>query len=163
MIKSFLDTTAAAIKAIDSNHLIASGAQDETLYGSQDYAALHSGANIDIATLHEYEYDYENSNAIVTGHLAPVLRQLATVSKPLVIAETGVHAAASGCRTTLAGRASVIRQKLDAYIGTAGVSGAMAWGIVQIDPTTIEQCPLEGRVTDPMIPVVKAKQAALNG
>ncbi|MDR7325250.1 MULTISPECIES: carbohydrate-binding domain-containing protein [Catenuloplanes] len=164
IIKAFFDEAAAAVKAADPNHLVATGTMYQAFYGTSDFAYLHAGPEVDIASIHEYEYDWQNSNAIVTGHLAPVLARMQSIGKPLIIGESGLRAAASGCRTTLTGRASVITQKLDAYLARPGVAGVNVWGVVLHDPVSAQDpCPLEGRLTDPMFAAIRAKQTALNG
>ncbi|MEU4689243.1 carbohydrate-binding domain-containing protein [Actinoplanes sp. NPDC023714] len=170
IVKAFLDETAAVIKGIDPNHLISSGTVSQDYRGSRDFSYVHSGPDIDLGSLHEYEYDWFNpdknayENSITYNNLGTLLAEMQQVNKPLIIGETGVYAAdAPGCRTSLASRAGVIRQKLDAYLGQPGVAGVNVWSVVNGDPIREgEPCPLEGTLNDPMIAQVAAKQAALN-
>jgi hypothetical protein len=162
MIKNFLDETAATIRASDANHLVASGTLSEDMYGTRDYAYLHSGPDIDIASLHEYDYDYQKSNVIISGHLKTVLSQMTALGKPLVVGETGIQAG-TGCRTSATTRAAAIEQKLTGYLAYAPVAGVSVWSTVQYNPYAYETCPLEMQVTDPTIATIKVVQARLNG
>jgi len=162
LIKGFFDETAAVIKGIDRNHLVATGTLSEDMYGTRDYAYVHSGANIDVASLHEYEYDWNNSNSIVTGHFGKVQTMLKSVNKPIIIGETGIQAGSSSCRTSTTARANAIQQKFNGYLN-GGAAGVNIWSVVQYDPiSSSEPCPLEMRVTDPIMNTVKNAQAALN-
>jgi mannan endo-1,4-beta-mannosidase len=67
MLRAFFDETSAAIKAIDRNHLVATGVLSEDMKGTRDYAYLHGGANVDVATLHEYEYDWTTATRSSPG------------------------------------------------------------------------------------------------
>lgn len=49
-MRAFFDETAAAIKAIDPNHLVSSGAQAAYVNGTNDYAYVHGGPNVDIGS-----------------------------------------------------------------------------------------------------------------
>ncbi|MDQ0369365.1 cellulase family glycosylhydrolase [Catenuloplanes indicus] len=163
IIKAFFDEAAAAVKAADPNHLVATGTMYQAFYGTSDFAYVHSGPHVDIASIHEYEYDWQNSNAIVTGHLTPALAKMQSIGKPLIIGESGLQAAASGCRTTLTARASVVTRKLNAYLAYTGVAGVNIWGVVLYNPVSAQDpCPLQGRLTDPMFASIRAKQTALN-
>lgn len=166
MIRTFLDEIAAAIKAIDTKHLISSGALSNDMYGTRDYAYVHGGPNIDVASLHEYEYDYNNSNTIIANRLPTLLNALSPLHKPLIVGETGIQAAASGCRTTLTARVSPIQQKINGYLGTTGVAGVNVWSVVQYNPYNPvrpdDPCPLEMMFDDPVLPAVKAAQQARN-
>lgn len=163
MIRAFFDETAGIIKGIDPNHLVASGATSDDMYGTRDYAYAHGGPNVDVATLHEYEYDYENSNSIITTHLAPILTALSPLNKPLVVGETGILAGHPDCRTSVATRNTAMQRKLTGYLGYDGVAGVGVWAAVQYNPvTTREPCPLEMPVTDPVLVSVKNAQLALN-
>jgi hypothetical protein len=171
IVKSFLDETAAVIKGIDPNHLVSSGTVSRDYQGSRDFSHVHSGPDIDIGSLHEYEYDWFNpdknayENSIVYNNLGTVLTEMQQLNKPLIIGETGLYAAdAPGCRTSLATRADVIRQKLDGYLSRPGVAGVNVWSVVNGNPVREgEPCPFEGTMDDPMITQVRVKQAALNG
>lgn len=64
-LKHFLDTIAHVIKTNDPNHLVESGTFAQWAYGGIDnYRLLHSGKDIDVANIHDYDYDYNNSDMI---------------------------------------------------------------------------------------------------
>ncbi|WP_412739490.1 cellulase family glycosylhydrolase [Krasilnikovia sp. MM14-A1259] len=161
MVKGFFDATAAKIKSIDPNHLVGTGALSEDMKGTGNYATVHASPNIDVASLHEYEYDWNNSNAIVTGHLATVLAQMAPLGKPVIIGETGIQAGA-GCRTSVTARDAAIRQKLTRYTAYPAVAGVNVWSVVQYNPYGQEKCPLEMPANDPVLATVKSVQSTLN-
>ncbi|RZU52368.1 cellulase (glycosyl hydrolase family 5) [Krasilnikovia cinnamomea] len=162
LVKGFFDTTAAKIKSIDPNHLVGTGVLSEDMKGTGDYATLHASPHIDVASLHEYEYDWNASNSIITGHLARVLAQLAPVGKPVIIGETGVQAG-PGCRTSVTSRNSAISRKLTGYTAYPAVAGVNVWSVVQYDPWSRERCPLEMPANDPVLSTVRSVQAGLNG
>ncbi|BFU46624.1 hypothetical protein KRMM14A1004_48610 [Krasilnikovia sp. MM14-A1004] len=162
LVKGFFDTTAAKIKSIDPNHLVGTGVLSEDMKGTSNYATLHASPNIDVASLHEYEYDWNDSNSIITGHLARVLAQLAPVGKPVIIGETGVQAG-PGCRTSVAARNSAISRKLTGYTAYPAVAGVNVWSVVQYNPWSHEKCPLEMPANDPVLSTVRSVQAGLNG
>jgi hypothetical protein len=169
IMRAFFDETAGVIKGIDGNHLVTTGALSADVNGTRDYAYVHGGSNIDVVSLHEYEYDYEEKNAITPYALPALMTAARSIDKPMIIGETGLWAGAAdkGCRTSAAGRAGVIRQKLDAFLAVDGLAGAMVWGTVLYNPAEhfdpADPCPYEFAVSDPSVAVVKAKQAALNG
>lgn len=169
IMRAFFDETAGVIKGIDGNHLVTTGALSADVNGTRDYAYVHGGSNIDVVSLHEYEYDYLEKNAITPAALPGLMTAARSINKPMIIGETGLWAgtADNGCRTSVASRAGVIRQKLDAFLAVDGLAGAMVWGAVLYNPAEhvdpADPCPYEFSVSDPSMPVVKAKQAALNG
>ena len=127
IMKNFFDETAATIKSLDPNHLVSSGSQAAYVDGTNDYAYVHSGPNIDAGSLHEYDYDYNHSNTIVSGWFEPAIDGMNSINKPLYIGEAGVAAAdnVAGCRSRAA-RADIFRQKFDAYLN-GGATGVLAW------------------------------------
>ncbi|WP_158647201.1 cellulase family glycosylhydrolase [Actinoplanes sp. ATCC 53533] len=127
VMKTFFDETAAIIKSLDPNHLVSSGSQAAYVDGTNDYAYVHSGPDIDAGSLHEYDYDYQNSHTIVSGWFEPAIEGMNALDKPLYVGEVGVAAAdtIAGCRSRAA-RADVFRQKFDAYLN-GGATGVLAW------------------------------------
>lgn len=156
-MRAFFDETATVVKSIDRNHLVASGAQAEYMNGTRDYAYVHGGANIDVGTLHEYDYDYGGSNVIVSGHLAPTLAAMRAINKPLLVDEVGVESGAAGCRTSLTARVGVMQQKFAAYVNV-GVAGVNVWGIVA---GSYGGCEYDVRVNDPLVAAVRVTNDAL--
>ncbi|WP_185949826.1 RICIN domain-containing protein [Microbispora sp. KK1-11] len=126
MIKAFLDETAAVIKTIDPHHLIESGAMAEFTEGtgtSDNYGTLHSGPNIDVGSLHEYDQDHNDQ--VLSRHLAPTLSQLYRLNKPFIVGETGI-VAGPGCAVTTQQRAAMFKKEFDGYF-LSGVSGVLIW------------------------------------
>jgi len=125
VMRTFFDETAALIKSLDPNHLVGTGTLAEYASGTMDYAYVHGGPNIDVGSLHEYDYTYENSRTIISGHLEPTLSAMSSINKPLYVGETGI-----GLTNTCVGpqeRASVLVQKLDGYL-SRGAIGVLYWG-----------------------------------
>lgn len=123
-LKAFLDSVAATIKGIDPRHLVESGAMGEYAPGNGDFALLHSGPDIDVGSLHEYDYT-DGKPVIVSHHLTPVLNALSTLDKPLIVGEVGITSGPD-CTISLATRRDALRAKFDAYL-RAGASGVLVW------------------------------------
>jgi len=124
-MRSFFDETAALIKSLDPNHLVGTGTLAEYVSGTTDYAFVHGGPNVDVGSLHEYDYPFENSRTIISGHLAPTVSAMSSINKPLYIGETGI-----GLTNTCVGaqeRANVLIQKFDGYL-SRGAIGILYWG-----------------------------------
>lgn len=151
-MKAFFDEAAAAIKAIDPNHLVSSGAQAQYVSGTSDYAYVHSGPNIDVGTLHEYDYDYQGSNTIISPHLDPTLSAMNSINKPLVVGETGIKAANSNCRTSFATRSNAFRLKFDGYF-EQGAAGVIIWNRSKRNLTS---CVFEIGSSDPVIAMTRS-------
>jgi mannan endo-1,4-beta-mannosidase len=124
VMKSFFDETAALIKSLDPNHLVSSGSQAQYLYGTSDFSYVHSGPNIDVASVHEYDYAYQDSRTIVSGHFTAAKAKMDQLGKPLYIGETGVGL--SYCMSAQE-RSDGLRQKYDAYLRDGSV-GILYWG-----------------------------------
>jgi mannan endo-1,4-beta-mannosidase len=151
-MRAFLDDAAAHVKAIDSRHLVLSGSQAEYVRGTSDYAYVHGGPNIDVASLHEYDYDYNNSRTIMSPHLNPTLSAMQQVDKPLIIGETGVQAGNSSSCTSFNTRSDAMKQKFDTYLGQPGVVGVMIWSWV---PNARTGCSLESFPSDPLMTMMR--------
>jgi hypothetical protein len=86
--KAWADDCAGKIKAIDKNHMVSIGTlavyrfDTEPAYGN--YKSVHSGPNIDILSLHEYDTDEVASN-----HLDEVKNAAKDLNKPYGIFEFG--------------------------------------------------------------------------
>lgn len=152
VLKSFLNDCAATIKAADPGHLVSTGSWAEWAYGSTNanFQLIHSGPNIDIGTLHEYDYDYQNSRTIVSGHYQPCLDAMNALNKVLVIGEMGILANASNCLSTFQVRADAMKQKFDAYM--QGASGALIWNW-NLETADVG-CNNNVKPSDPLIAVV---------
>ncbi|WP_440071778.1 RICIN domain-containing protein [Streptosporangium sp. OZ121] len=126
MIKTFLDETAAVIKGIDPHHLVESGTMAAFTTGTgtpANYGLLHSGPDIDVGSLHEYDQDH--SDQVVSRHLAPTLSQLYQLNKPLIVGETGI-VAGPGCTVTTQQRSAMFTREFNGYF-LSGVSGVLIW------------------------------------
>jgi len=153
-MKAFLDGTAAVIKGIDPDHLVESGSMAEYAPGFAAFGTEHSGPDIDVGSLHEYDYSAANP-LIVSHHLAPTLSALDAIAKPLIIGEVGISSGTDAtCLPTLADRAAALRRKLDAYF-LSGVAGVLIWNYT---PTPSTTCGLSVRGTpaDPALAMVSA-------
>ena len=151
-MRAFFDDAAAHVKAIDKAHLVLSGSQAEYVRGTSDYAYVHGGPNIDVASLHEYDYDYNNGHTIVSPHLKPTLDAMRSIDKPLIVGETGISAGRdSGC-ASLNTRRDALRQKFDAYLAQDGVVGVVVWSWVPVERSG---CSYEMSVNDPTMTMMK--------
>lgn len=151
-MRAFLDDAAAHVKAIDKNHLVLSGSQAAYVDGTSDYAYVHAGPNIDLASFHEYDYD-DNNHTIVSPNLGPILRALRSINKPLIISEVGVRAGSSSDCTTFATRRDVFEKKFDSYLPQSGVAGVIAWSWV---PNERSGCAYEASMRDPLMALLKS-------
>jgi mannan endo-1,4-beta-mannosidase len=154
VMKAFFDETAALIKSLAPNHLVSTGAQAEYVDGTRDYAYVHSGPNIDLGSLHEYDYHTSNGE-IVSNHFAPTIAAMNSINKPMYIGESGVTAADGGCLTRQA-RVDVFRRKFDGYLN-AGAVGVLPWNY---RTTKVDSCDYYGPGTiypgDPLMPFIRS-------
>jgi endo-1,4-beta-mannosidase len=120
---SFTSDVSSLVKRIDPWHLVSLG----TVGGGQcgavagEYQGLYAIPTVDVADYHDY------SLAALPGDrwngLGERLTQMTAIGKPLVVSELGVRPSDVG---GLAGRAALIRRKLDAQ-REAGAAGAILW------------------------------------
>jgi mannan endo-1,4-beta-mannosidase len=153
-MKSFFDTVAAEIKGIDTNHLVTTGTMDANQQGMTDFGNLHAGANIDVASIHEYADEYEGGILVSSNYTQGVAKlKAAGVDKPVILGEIGVPGADSGCRTR-AERVDVVRKKADAYFA-AGADGINLWNWF---PNKNNACQAGQSIYpgDPLIPFVNS-------
>lgn len=127
-MKGFLDASAARIKQNDPNHLVASGLL-APWYGwigtAQNYATLHNSPNMDILSLHEYDYGYNKS--ILSSHWNRVSEAMEILNKPGYVGEYGCS---HNDGNTRAQRAVIAKQKMDAYFSqpvNRRASGTCYW------------------------------------
>jgi mannan endo-1,4-beta-mannosidase len=129
VMKSFFDQTAAHIKSKDPNHMVSTGTLAPWMSefkGASGYADVHNSPHIDIISLHEYDYAYNNSRALISPHFAPTKQAAEQLQKPIIVGEAGITLA-TGCMTQQE-RANAYKQKVDAYL-TQGASAVFFWGI----------------------------------
>ncbi|MFP2909738.1 Ig-like domain-containing protein [Pyxidicoccus sp. 3LFB2] len=137
-IKAFFNDASNTIRAIDPNHLISSGSWAPWAYGGEaGFQSLHDLPNIDVGSLHEYDYDYNNGNTIVSPHFGPAVRAMNALNKPLIIGETGINAADSNCRTNRTTRRDAMRQKFQQYLA-GGAAGVFVWNWGPVNTTACE-------------------------
>ncbi|MCP3137945.1 Ig-like domain-containing protein [Pyxidicoccus xibeiensis] len=151
-IKTFFSDISTTIKGIDPNHLISSGSWAPWAYdGEAGFRSLHDLPNIDVGSLHEYDYDYNNGNTIVSPHFGPSIRAMNALNKPLIIGETGINAAPSNCRTNPTTRRDAMRQKFQQYLaGGAAAVFVWNWG-----PNSITACEHTFGPNDPIVPMIR--------
>ena len=93
VIKQFYDATAAHIKQIESRHLVSTGALapwESFQNGVSGYAEAHSGPDIDVVSVHEFDFAHANAQTIVSPHFHTALDAARTIGKPVYVGETGV-------------------------------------------------------------------------
>ena len=152
VMRAFFDDAAAHVKAIDKVHLVLSGSQAEYVHGTSDYAYVHGGPNIDVASLHEYDYDYNNGHTIVSPHLKPTLDAMRTLDKPLIVSEVGIDGSRGGNCTSLDTRRDAFQKKFDAYLAQDGVVGVLIWSWVPVERSG---CAYEMSPNDPTMTLLK--------
>jgi mannan endo-1,4-beta-mannosidase len=151
VIKQFYDATAAHIKQNDSLHLVSTGALApwQTFQeGVAGYAEAHSGADIDLVSVHEYDYPYSDGQTVISPHFESAREAAQAVGKPVYVGETGISLS-TGCMSG-AERAEALRQKFDAYLA-AGAAGVLYWVVMgpPNNPGTV--CNSEFGNRDPML------------
>lgn len=151
VIKEFYDATAAHIKQFDPNHLVSTGAlapwqsfQD----GASGYADVHSGPDIDLVSVHEFDYPFSDGQAIVSPHFHTALAAAQMVGKPVYVGETGVSLR-NGCMTADE-RAQVLRQKFDQYLAS-GAAGVLYWVVAGPPNEPGDVCDSQYGSRDPML------------
>ncbi len=149
-IQVFLAEVAAEIKKQDPNHLVASGSWAPWTYGGNaNFRAIHESEHIDVGSLHEYDYDYNESNTIESPHFAGALQAMDSLDKILMVGETGIESGNS-CRTDRQARAEAIRQKFDIYLNK-GAKIVLVWNLAQ----SATGCGFTFSPDDPMMDIIK--------
>jgi Cellulase (glycosyl hydrolase family 5) len=150
VIRKFFDEVADVIKDHDPNHLVGSGSWAPWAYGGpENFQTLHSGPDIDVGSLHEYDYDYKESNTIESPHFAGALKAMNNLGKVLIIGETGIKSGDS-CRTDRATRMEAIRKKFDVYLGK-GAGAVLIWNLAQ----STSGCSFTFAVDDPLVEMIR--------
>jgi mannan endo-1,4-beta-mannosidase len=153
VMKTFFDETAALLKSLAPDTLVSTGTLGEYISGTQNYALVHGGPNIDVGSLHEYDYHTSNGQ-IISGHFGPTIAAMNSIDKPMYIGESGVTAADSGCLARSA-RVDVFRQKFDGYLN-GGAVGVLPWSYRTVKNNS---CDYYGPGTiypgDPLMPFIK--------
>jgi Malectin domain/Cellulase (glycosyl hydrolase family 5) len=130
---AYLAGAAAAIKAVDSNHLVESGINDVANVGN--FQTAQAGADIDVLSFHDYAWDYEGM-AIESGNFTAAQAAAVALNKPFIAGEAGVESGPT-CTADLteSQRVTYLQTKANDYFegkapnGTTGpaISGVMFW------------------------------------
>ena len=153
-IRDFLHEVAAVIKQHDPKHLVESGTFAGWAYeGYDNYRAMHDSPYIDVGNLHEYDYDYQESNTIESPHFEPCLKAMYDLDKPLIIGETGIESG-DGCRTSRERRVEAMR---DVYIGM-GASVVLVWNLAREART----CGFTFGLDDPLLKMINEYQPTID-
>jgi hypothetical protein len=149
-MRAFFDEAAEHLKLIDPNHLIESGAMAQYAEGTTDYALVHGGPDIDVASVHEYDYDYKpcqgdqcsdectepgcsigpKARESVSHQVTAVLPAMASINKPLLVGESGIqvtHESECPEQTSVQMRTDAFRQKYAGYLAQEGIPAVLVW------------------------------------
>ncbi|MGS0685729.1 cellulase family glycosylhydrolase [Nakamurella sp. GG22] len=122
-LRTFYDEMGALADTIDPARLFSSGTlAPYALGGPQNFASVQDSPGVDIASLHEYDYNEAES------HLGPQVLEN-SAGKPVIVGEFGVIDPtddAQACLADAGKRVQRVQEKLSAY-RTAGYIGAFAW------------------------------------
>jgi mannan endo-1,4-beta-mannosidase len=122
VMKPYYDTVSAAIKGIDAQHLVSTGALAAYTYGGESgYQSIHSSANIDVVSFHEYD------GGTLSNHFPTAIKVANNLNKPLMVGETGQP---WGSITTGQSRADYLKKRLDGYLA-GGAVGVLPWNYGQ--------------------------------
>jgi endo-1,4-beta-mannosidase len=154
-MKSFYETTAAAIKATDPNHLVGTGDSAEFVYagGRTAYQLAASGAHVDVLSLHDYESDWIDDAPILSSHWTPCKQAADALNKPILIGE--INDGLSHF-TDQRARASSVTTSMRQYL-TAGAAGALVWNYTYTDGSYDGDYSIVP--TDPMVAAVAGMTA----
>jgi hypothetical protein len=164
-MKAYLAGAAAAIKALDRNHLVETGVCDQQDVGN--FQDSQSSPDIDVLSFHDYAYDYENK-ALESSDFAIAQAAALALGKPFIAGEAGVESGPT-CTAVLtqAQRVTYLKSKTDDYFkglrpgsttpGTP-VAGVMYW---EYEPAntygwTAGECQYDFFPGDPILPMVKS-------
>ena len=117
---------------------------------------MHDSPYSDVGNLHEYDYDYQESNTIESPHFEPCLKAMYDLDKPLIIGETGIESG-DGCRTSRTRRVEAMREKFDVYTGM-GASVVLVWNLARKART----CGFTFGLDDPMFDMIVEYQRSLS-
>lgn len=88
-MKNYYQAVAAAIKAVDPNHLVGTGDAAEYLYvgGRAGYQTACSAPAIDVLSLHDYESDWVSNPPVLSSHWTPCKQAADALGKPIIVGE----------------------------------------------------------------------------
>jgi mannan endo-1,4-beta-mannosidase len=123
-LRHFADEVGSLIKARDHHHLISLGTvPGECGSMRSDYQKIYASAAIDICDYHDYGGPMSPMPGDPLNGLAVTIARCQALEKPIVVAETGIHALEVGGQ---AQRAALFRQKFASQFA-AGVAGEVLW------------------------------------
>lgn len=151
VLAHFIDTVASVVKSIDSRHLTTVGCYGTWAYGGpQGYQSMFRSKHVDAGAMHEYDYDYKESNQIESPHFRTALRMMAELNKPLIVSETGIESGPLPCRTSIPTRCEAMKQKFDVYL-QGGAAMVMVWNLTR----EVRRNGFSYSVTDPLLEMIK--------
>lgn len=151
VLAHFIDTVASVVKGIDSNHLTTVGCYGPWAYGGKKgYQSLFCSQYVDVGAMHEYDYDYQESNQIESPHFQTALRMMHELGKPLIISETGIESGPNPCRTGLMTRVEAMKKKFDVYLNE-GASMVLVWNLTR----EVRNNGFSYPTTDPLLKMIK--------
>lgn len=130
-MKTFFDSVGGAIKAIDTHHLVSSGAIGDGQCGTvfEDYKVVHQSSGIDVGSYHDYQHDDQALPGDQWNGLQKRIDQMKLLNKPLIIGEVGMLASSNGVGCmNLTTRRDKMKNKMDGQFA-AGVAGIMPWSL----------------------------------
>jgi mannan endo-1,4-beta-mannosidase len=129
---------------------VSSGSWSPWAYkGGSNFQTMHESPNIDVGSIHEYDYDYNQSNTIESPHFASALKAMNNLNKALLVGETGIESG-DDCRTDRQTRVKAIKQKFDIYL-EKGAAVVLVWNLAQ----STKGCGFTFPVTDPLLDMIK--------
>jgi Cellulase (glycosyl hydrolase family 5) len=162
-LKAYLAGAAAAIKAVDPNHLVESGVNDPQ--DVTNYQDAQSSPDIDVLSFHDYAWDYENK-AVESGNFTVAQAASVALGKPFIAGEAGVESGPT-CTADLteSQRVTYLQTKANDYlagIAPGGSTGVRAAGIMfwEYEPVntygwTTGECIYDFFAGDPLIAMVQ--------
>jgi hypothetical protein len=162
-MQAYLSGASAAIKAVDPNHLVETGVNNAKAMGGGEanYQNAQDSPNIDVLSIHDYAWDYENK-AIESSNFAIAQTAAINLNKPFIVGEVGVESGVN-CTVdlTLSQRVTYLQTKTDNYFkgldanGKLGTptTGIMYWDYEPADYYN-KSCAYEIFPGDPMISFV---------
>ncbi len=126
VIRDWANDMAATIKAVDPKHLISLGTIGTGQFGTSSYRyeTIHSGPNIDLLEMHDYEPHSDIIGDSFNG-MDLRMRQAARLNKPLFIGEVGIKPDDVGGAQA---RADRLRSKIRVQ-RARGVVGHVVWDL----------------------------------
>ncbi len=127
-LRAFADDVGGLVKSIDRNHLVSLGSTSGGVGTiGTDYSYVYASPPIDVCDYHDYDFpDSPMGLTEPTNGLQGTLTHAASIGKPLIVGETGIHWLAADPPITRAERATLFDAKLSAQFA-AGVAGELLW------------------------------------